>query len=305
MAGYNNHSENNKECYWKKGGILMKNEKISIIVPIYNGEKYLKKLVEKLKEQKGNFSIELIALVSFSKDKSLEISKKLFDKVLEVKKFNHAKTRHEGALIAEGYILVFITQDILPYDNNWLKELVNPLNENIIASFSKQIAYEEHSEIEKIIRRFNYPVENRICNKQNEKVNGRKNIFYSDASSAILKEEFLKLGGYDFFAPTNEDVYLASKMIKNGKSFIYTAKSKIWHSHQLSLKDSYKRYRDIGKFEKLFEKEIDFSKTESEGKKLLMYLIKELIKKRKIKELLYLPFDIGARWMGYKAGKKI
>jgi rhamnosyltransferase len=305
MAGCNNNSENNKECYWEKGGVLMKNEKITIIVPIYNGEIYIKKLVEKLKEQKGNFSIELIALVSFSKDKSLEISKKLFDKVLEIKKFNHAKTRHEGALIAEGDILVFITQDILPYDNNWLKELVNPLNENIIASFSKQIAYEEHSEIEKIIRRFNYPDENRICNKQNEKVNGRKNIFYSDASSAILKIEFFKLGGYDFLTPTSEDVYLASKIIESGKSFIYTAKSKIWHSHQLSLKDSYKRYRDIGKFEKLFEKEIDFSKTENEGKKLLMYLIKELIKKRKIKESLYIPFDIGVRWLGYKVGKKI
>ncbi|MDH6459276.1 hypothetical protein M2102_002927 [Fusobacterium sp. PH5-7] len=94
-------------------------------------------------------------------------------------------------------------------------------------------------------------------------------------------------------------------MIKSGKSFIYTAKSKIWHSHQLSLKDSYKRYKAIGKFEKLFEKEIDFSKTENEGKKLLMYLIKELIKKRKVKELLYLPFDMGIRWIGYKTGRKI
>lgn len=283
----------------------MENKKISIIVPIYNGEKYLKKLVEKLKEQKGNFSIELIALVSYSKDKSLEVSKELFDKVLEVKKFNHAKTRHEGVLIAEGDVLVFITQDILPYDNNWLKELVSPLNKNIIASFSKQIAYEEHSEIEKIIRRFNYPDENRICNKENKKANGRKNIFYSDASSAILKEEFFKLGGYDFLVPTNEDVYLASKIIKKGKSFIYRAESKIWHSHYLSLKETYKRYKDIGKFEKLFEKEIDFLKTENEGKKLLIYLIKELIKKGKIKEFLYLPFDIGIRWIGYKIGRKL
>ena len=36
-----------------------------------------------------------------------------------------------------------------------------------------------------------------------------------------------------------------------------------------------------------------------------MYLIKELIKKRKIKESLYIPFDIGVRWLGYKVGKKI
>ena len=59
------------------------------------------------------------------------------------------------------------------------------------------------------------------------------------------------------------------------------------------------------KIEKLFEKEIDFSKTESEGKKLLIYMIKELIKRRKIFELIYLPFDIGTRWIGYKVGRKL
>ncbi len=190
-------------------------KKISIIVPVYNGEKYLEKLVKKIKGQKDIFEIELIALVTTSKDESLELSKKLFDKVIEIKKFNHGKTRHEGALSATGDILVFITQDILPYDEYWLKNLIEPLNENIVASFSRQIAYEEHSETEKIIRDFNYPDKDRICNKETKKINGRKNIFFSDASSAILKEKYFELGGYDFEVPTNEDVYLANKLIKN------------------------------------------------------------------------------------------
>lgn len=280
-------------------------KKISIIIPIYNGEKYLEKLVKKIKEQKDIFEIELIALVTTSKDKSLELSKKLFDKVIEVKKFNHGKTRHEGALSTTGDILVFITQDILPYDEYWLKNLVEPLNENIIASFSRQIAYEEHSETEKIIRDFNYPDKDRICNKENEKINGRKNVFFSDASSAVLKEKYFELGGYDFEVPTSEDVYLVGKIIKNGYSFIYASQSRIWHSHELSLKETYKRYRAIGQFEKMFADEIDFSKTQSEGNKLLKYLIKELIKRKKIKELIYLPFDMGARWLGYKSGGKV
>lgn len=279
--------------------------KISIIVPVYNGEKYLEKLVKKIKEQKDIFEMELIALVTISKDKSLELSKKLFDKVIEVKKFNHGKTRHEGALSATGDILVFITQDILPYDEYWLKNLTEPLKENIIASFSRQIAYEKHSEIEKIIRDFNYPNIDRICNKENEKINERKNIFFSDASSAISKEKYFELGGYDFEVPTNEDVYLANKIVKNGYSFVYASQSRIWHSHELSLKETYKRYKSIGKFEKMFANEIDFSKTQSEGNKLLKYLIKELIKRKKIKELIYLPFDMGARWLGYKSGGKI
>lgn len=275
-------------------------EKISIIVPIYNGEKYLEKLVSKIKEQEINKKIELIALVTKSKDTSLKKAKELFDIVLEIEKFNHAKTRHEGALKSSGGILVFITQDILPYDNQWLKNLIEPLNEKIIASFSRQIAYEEHSNIEKIIREFNYPNKDRLCNKEMKEKNGRKNIFYSDASSAIIKEKFFELGGYDFEVPTNEDVYLANKIVENGYSFLYVSQSRIWHSHQLSLKDTYKRYKAIGQFEKLYKNEIDFSKIQSEGNKVLFYLIKELVKRKNIKELIYLPFDIGARWIGYK-----
>lgn len=280
----------------------MAKTKVSIMCPIYNGEQYLEKLTKKIKEQVGDFEIELIALVSISKDNSLEEARKYFDKVIEIQKFNHAKTRHEGALRSTGDILVFITQDILPYDNQWLKNLIEPLKENIVASFSRQIAYKEHSEIEKIIRNINYPNEDRVCNKENKIINGRKNIFYSDASSAIIKDRYFELGGYDIEVPTNEDVYLANKIIESGYSFIYASKSRIWHSHQLSLKESYKRYKEIGKFEKLFADQIDFSKTESEGKNLLKYLIKELIKRKKIKELIYLPFDIGVRWLGYKKG---
>jgi rhamnosyltransferase len=277
-------------------------EKISIIVPIYNGEKYLEKLVSKIKEQEINKKIELIALVTKSKDNSLKKAKKLFDIVLEIEKFNHAKTRHEGALKSSGGILVFITQDILPYDNNWLKNLIEPLTEEVIASFSRQIAYEEHSDIEKIIREFNYPDKDRLCNKEVKEKNGRKNIFYSDASSAIIKEKFFELGGYDFEVPTNEDVYLANTIVENGYSFLYASQSRIWHSHQLSLKETYKRYKAIGQFEKSYKNEIDFSKTQSEGNKILFYLIKELLKRKNMKELIYLPFDMGARWIGYKNG---
>lgn len=276
--------------------------RISIILPIYNGEKYIKKLVEKIRDQEGNYEIELIALVSKSFDKSLEEAQKLFDKIIEVNKFNHARTRHEGAMRASGDILVFITQDILPYDNQWLKNLINPLNKKVIAAFSRQIAYEKHSNIEKIIREFNYPNKDRICNKGMKEENGRKNIFYSDASSAIIKDKFFELGGYDFEVPTSEDVYLANKIVESGYSFIYASQSRIWHSHQLSLKETYKRYRDIGKFERMYGNEIDFSKTQNEGNKVLICLIKELLKRKNIKELIYLPFDMGARWIGYKYG---
>lgn len=276
--------------------------RVSVICPIYNGEKYLKNLFSKVREQENINFIEIITPVSKSNDKSLDEAKKYGDIVYEVNNFNHGRTRHEAALKANGDYLVFVTQDIMPVDKLWLYNLIKDLNDNTIAGFSKQIAYKEHGEIEKLIREFNYPNVKRICNNENSKINGRRNIFYSDASSAIIKDEFFNLGGYDFIVPTNEDVILANNIIKNNKNFIYEPESKVYHSHKLSLKDTYKRYRDIGNFEKLYSKEIDFSKTNGEGKKMVIFVIKNLLKKGKVPEISYFGIDILVRLLGYKRG---
>ncbi|MEG0237587.1 MAG: glycosyltransferase family A protein [Cetobacterium sp.] len=277
--------------------------RVSVICPVYNGENYLKSLFSKIREQENVSFLEIIAPISKSKDNSLEEAKKYADLAYEVSNFNHGKTRHEAALKANGEYLVFITQDIMPVDNLWLYNLVKDLNENCIAAFSKQIAYKEHGEIEKLIREFNYPDIKRVCNKESSKINGRKNIFYSDAASAVLKTEFFKLGGYDFIVPTNEDVILANNIINNGKSFIYEPKSKVYHSHKLSFKETYKRYKAIGKFEKLYSKEIDFSNTNGEGKKMVYFVIKKLLQKRKILDIGYFGLDMTVRLLGYKSGE--
>ncbi|MGL4653516.1 glycosyltransferase family 2 protein [Cetobacterium sp.] len=276
--------------------------KVSVVCPVYNGAEYLQKLFSKIREQEKIEFVEIIVPVSKSKDGSLEEAKKYANLAYEVKTFNHAKTRHEAALKAKGDYLVFITQDIIPVDSLWLYNLIKDLDKNTIAAFSKQIAYEEHGEIEKLIRDFNYPDTKRVCNLENSKINGRKNIFYSDASSAILRKEFFKLGGYDFLVPTSEDNILSNNIVKNGKSFIYQPESKVYHSHRLSLKDTYNRYRAIGQFEKLYEKEIDFSKTNGEGKKLVLFVLKKLLKKAKLMDICYFGVDMFIRLLGYRRG---
>lgn len=147
-------------------------------------------------------------------------------------------------------------------------------------------------------------MQDRICNKYTKEKNGRKNIFYSDASSAVLRNKFFELGGYNFEVPTNEDVYLANKIVESGYSFIYASQSRVWHSHQLSLKETYKRYRDIGKFEKLYENEIDFSKTQIEGGKMVKYILKNLLLACKFKSLMEFLVDTAIKLFAYKIGEK-
>ena len=78
---------------------------------------------------------------------------------------------------------------------------------------------------------------------------GFNSIFFSDASSAIRKDIFIKLKGYDSKdLPTNEDMYIAYKLIQNGYKIKYCSKSEVIHSHDFSFKEQYERYRLTGMF---------------------------------------------------------
>ena len=278
--------------------------KVSVICPIYNGEKYIDVLFDKIRKQKKISNIQIIAPVSKSNDNSFFKAKRKADVAYVVEKFNHGLTRHEAALKANGDYLVFITQDILPCDELWLYNLLKDLNTDIVAAYSRQIAYENHGEIEKLIRDFNYPSLDKIASKENLLKNGRKNLFYSDSSSGILKNYYLKIDGYNFKTNTNEDVLLANKILKDNKKIKYISKSCVYHSHKFNLKNIYFRYKEIGEFEKSNQKLFQDYSSENEGKKLCLFLIKKLISRKKILEILKLPINIGVRYVGYKLGKK-
>ncbi|MCQ9628124.1 glycosyltransferase [Cetobacterium somerae] len=278
--------------------------RVSVICPIYNGEKYIEVLFAKIRRQKRISKVQIIAPVSKSNDNSFFKAKKKSDIAYEVEEFNHGLTRHEAALKADGDYLVFITQDIQPCNEFWLYNLLKDLNADIVAAYSRQIAYENHDEIERLIREFNYPTSDRIASKENLLKNGRKNLFYSDSSSGILKNYYLKIDGYNFQTNTNEDVLLANKILKDNKKIKYASKSWVYHSHKFNFKNIYFRYKEIGKFERDNEKMFQGYPSENEGKKLCLFLIKKLIVRKKILELIKLPINIGTRYLGYKLGKK-
>ena len=125
-------------------------------------------------------------------------------------------------------------------------------------------------------------------------------FFFTDASSAISKEIFVKLKGYDNKnLPTNEDMYFAYKLIMNGYRIEYAADSKIIHSHDLSFKDTVKRYSDIGKF---FE-ENKYLKEYSAGERgftVLKYIIKRSIQDKKPLIIADAIINFGARFIGMK-----
>lgn len=279
--------------------------RISIICPLYNGEKYIKSLHKALKAQERVEigSIEYILTESGDNSEEELRSVEAHYKKINKEDFSHSKTREEAALRAEGEIIVFITQDIIIKDNLWLYNLTAPIIKGECeASFSRQIC--DNNTIEKYIREKNYPVASRVVSKEDINRLGFLTFFYSDAASAIRKDIFVKLGGYDGkHLVTNEDMYLAYKIITEGYRIKYCGESKVIHSHSFKLKELYKRYYDTGIFLQENHHLLKYKANKS-GFGLLGHVVKRSCEEKNFRVILSVIPNFAARYLGSYFGKR-
>lgn len=279
---------------------------ISIICPLYNAENYIINLNNSLLKQKKVDIKEIKFLLTESKDNSEKILKenKIKYELIKREDFSHSLTREKSAFKAKGDVLVFITQDIVIEDENWLYELTNPIIKGEVdACYSRQIT--KFNNIEKYTRESNYPEKSKIKSKKDLKKLGLKTFFFSDAASAVKKETFIKLNGYDNKnLPISEDMYIAYKLIMNDYKIKYCAESVVYHSHNFKLKEIYERYKLTGQFFKE-NSYLDKYGTTGSGASLAKYVLKRIIQEHRIGLLFRYPFDMAARLFGMKKGKKI
>lgn len=107
--------------------------KISIIVPVYNTEKYLKKCLETLVNQTLK-DIEIILIDDGSKDASAEIIKEYitkynFIKCITQENSGQAVARNKGIDIANGEFICFVDSDDY-IDESMCEKLYNKAKEN-------------------------------------------------------------------------------------------------------------------------------------------------------------------------------
>ena len=279
--------------------------KISIICPLYNAENYIEDLYFSIKKQKDVCIEEIKFILTESSDNTEDKLKNLQCNYKKISKqeFSHSLVREKAAFEAKGEILVFITQDIKIVDEYWLYHLTKDIiTGKCEAAFSRQIGYEEHK-VERYTREINYPAEKRIVSKDDIDRLGLMTFFFSDASSSISKDIFIKLNGYDNKnLPTNEDMYFAYKLIMNGYRIEYAADSKIIHSHDLSFKETLKRYKDIGKFFDENKYLTEYSAGER-GLTVLKYIVKRSIEDKKPLIIIDSIINFAARFIGMKFTK--
>lgn len=115
--------------------------KLSIIVPVYNAEKYLKKCIESIFDNTEN-PFEVIIINDGSNDNSLKIIKELMKKYINIvliDNFNNgvSYSRNLGIRKAKGDYVMFVDADD-ELKKNWFDEIKNHVQENYdVIYFSK------------------------------------------------------------------------------------------------------------------------------------------------------------------------
>ena len=278
---------------------------IEVICPLYNAEKYIDSLHKSVMMQEKVNLIGIHYILTESNDKTEEFLKNnncTYDKITK-SKFSHSLVREKAALNSKADIVAFITQDIVIERKDWLYYLTKDISDdNIVACYSRQIS--KYNNIEKYTRERNYPDKSSVVSKNDIDKLRLRTFFFSDASSAINRNVFVKLNGYDNKnLPISEDMYIAYKIIMNGYKIKYCADSVVYHSHKFTLKQIYDRYKLTGKFFKE-NSYLDKYGTTGSGANMAKYILKRIFQDHHYSLLFRYPFDMAARLFGMKAGKK-
>ncbi|RJQ38906.1 glycosyltransferase [Candidatus Microgenomates bacterium] len=215
---------------------MKKSPLLSVVIPVYNEEKYLSNCFISLKNQTYK-NFEVIIVDDGSTDKSHKLIKKYNFIYLKQKHKGSGAARNLGASKAKGEILVFADAD-MAFDKNYLINLIKPiLNENAIGTFTKDELVGNQNNIWSKCWSINngLPVNRRIPQNYHE----TENVF-----RAITKKYFFKAGGFDINDGYTDDSTISKKL----KIKAVSAKNAVcYHSNPSSLAEVYLSARWIGR----------------------------------------------------------
>lgn len=224
---------------------------ISIIIPTLNGGALFGKVLESISQQELQDDVELLVYDSSSTDTTIALAKSFGAEVISVerKDFDHGSTRTMAAQRAGGDILVYMTQDAVLTGPDVLSTLIAPLLDRssaVAVTYGRQLPDKDATLAAAHLRLFNYPAESMERVNADKKRFGLKTVFVSNSFAAYKKAPLEKSGYFKNGLIFGEDTCAVGRMLLHGWSIRYVAEATVYHSHNYSSKEEFKRYFDIG-----------------------------------------------------------
>lgn len=214
---------------------------VSVIIPTFNGGDDVKNLLANLKLQTGLSGIEIIVVDSESTDGTDSYAENHGAKVIRIKQkdFSHSYARNLGVENTKGKYILFMTQDALPYDNQFIIKLLQPLLHNKAVAASCQQIPRSTCDLFGRIQSYEYSIfmdalkRDRILSMpENQDYSSLRINAQLDDVSCIIKKDIFIL--YKYRRNYAEDLDLGLRLISDGHKLAFLSSVKVVHSHTRS-----------------------------------------------------------------------
>lgn len=187
--------------------------KISAVVPVYNGEKFIAECIESLLKQERKFD-EIIVLDDGSSDRTVDIVKKYGVVLIQILHSGRSKARNTGLEKAKSEIVFFVEADAI-YSKNFLSECIKLFSDDSVGGVIGKLE-----------------VKNKDASPWTRcraaELNSRFSEYKPFTAWMYRKPIIRKIGGFDESLDIGEDVLLGERVRKAGFKIAY-APNAVWH----------------------------------------------------------------------------
>lgn len=278
---------------------------LQVIIPIYHPDDKFIDLLNMLKKQTIK-DIPVLIIDSGSDKGWCKATRGLHLQLKEIdsKDFNHGGTRQLGIdMCSDKDIIIFLTQDAILADENSIENLVKAFNDiSVGCAYGRQLPHKDATVFASFARLHNYPADSYVRSYEDRDKYGMKTAFISNSFAAYRRIAMEKIGGFPSHVILSEDMYVAVRMLMSGWKVAYVAEAKVYHSHNYTVWQEFKRYFDIGVFharERWIRENIGAA--ENNGKEFILDEFRYLLNSSPLL-IFEMIFRDGMKFLGYRLG---
>jgi rhamnosyltransferase len=221
---------------------------LSILLLTKNGGRDLERLLPALYGQTGIAPFEVLAIDSGSTRGTLDVLRRFPVRLEQIppETFHHARTRNFAAGLARGRILIFLSQDAIPASEVWLKTMISNFDDpGVGAVYGRQLPKPGSTTERRDTFDAVYGDQKVVKDPAHRNGLGYRFYHFSSVNSAIRRSVW-EATPFPEDLKTFEDLGIAKRILDGGWKIIYEPEAAVFHSHQYTAVQLFKRYFDIG-----------------------------------------------------------
>lgn len=246
------------EGSFRRLSTLPAKHRVSVVMPLMDAADALRTTLPLLFEQRAAAELEIVAVDSASRDDTVDVLIEHDATVLAIDPadFDHGLTRNLAARHARGDVLVFLNGRSRPCDNDWLAPLLRALDSDpaVVGACSRVLPHPDAD----LLTRHDGKLEASGSPKRSVKritdwsayrampVEQRRLLLNFHTVSTAIRADALQRIPFRTVRTIGEDLLWAREVIEAGLALVHEPDSRVYHSHNYSLRELFMRNVDDG-----------------------------------------------------------